>query len=223
MPKDPAFLGASLTPLASEGYEFHLVVPSAWARSSPRVWCRSSRALPVRISNSNRRRGRSQERPSHETGSSHPRPSAAERLPRPGGRGIADALAGGTDASSRARRSPASSRFGATTPSLRRTPAPGATDWQLTRVRADGGGFRSPWIEGYCSKQSVKAGETIDIMVSTRPAAADSGSSCSGWGITAAGVPGSSRNSGRSTGKISPTRRPARATATSAGGSRRPA
>jgi len=46
----------------------------------------------------------------------------------------------------------------------------GATDWQLTRVRADGDGFRSPWIEGYCSKQSVKAGESIDIMVSTAPA-----------------------------------------------------
>lgn len=47
---------------------------------------------------------------------------------------------------------------------------PGATDWQLTRVRPDGGGFRSPWIEGYCSKQSVAAGESIEIMVSTRPA-----------------------------------------------------
>jgi len=46
---------------------------------------------------------------------------------------------------------------------------PGATDWQLTRVRADRDGFRSPWIEGYCSKQSVRAGETIDIMVSTQP------------------------------------------------------
>ena len=46
---------------------------------------------------------------------------------------------------------------------------PGALDWQLTRVRADSDGFRSPWIEGYCSKQSVKAGESIDIMVSTNP------------------------------------------------------
>src|SRR6185503_18870428 len=27
-----------------------------------------------------------------------------------------------------------------------------------------------PWIEGYCSKQSVSAGESIDIMVSTNPA-----------------------------------------------------
>jgi hypothetical protein len=47
---------------------------------------------------------------------------------------------------------------------------PGAADWQLTRVRPDRAGFRSPWIEGYCSKQSVEAGETIEIMISTRPA-----------------------------------------------------
>ena len=41
---------------------------------------------------------------------------------------------------------------------------PGATDWQLTRVRLDKtGGFRSPWIEGYCSRQSVAAGDTIEI------------------------------------------------------------
>ncbi|MBK8505266.1 MAG: hypothetical protein IPL46_25560 [Saprospiraceae bacterium] len=45
----------------------------------------------------------------------------------------------------------------------------GSNDWQLTRVRADEDGFRSPWIEGYCSRQSVSAGETIDIMVSTNP------------------------------------------------------
>lgn len=45
----------------------------------------------------------------------------------------------------------------------------GARDWQLTRVRLDGGQFRSPWIEGYCSRQSVRAGESIDIAVSTNP------------------------------------------------------
>jgi hypothetical protein len=45
----------------------------------------------------------------------------------------------------------------------------GATDWQLTRVRVDRAGFRSPWVEGYCSRQSVLAGETVDIMVSTVP------------------------------------------------------
>jgi len=47
---------------------------------------------------------------------------------------------------------------------------PGATDWQLTRIRLDKiNGFRSPRIEGYCSKQSVKAGESIEIIVSTDP------------------------------------------------------
>ncbi len=47
---------------------------------------------------------------------------------------------------------------------------PGSKDWQLTRLRIDRkGGFRSPWMEGYCSSQSVEAGDTIDIMVSANP------------------------------------------------------
>ncbi len=47
----------------------------------------------------------------------------------------------------------------------------GSSDWQLTRIQLDKrDGFRSPKIEGYCSRQSVAAGEPIDIMVSTRPA-----------------------------------------------------
>ena len=47
----------------------------------------------------------------------------------------------------------------------------GARDWQLTRVRLDRrDGFRSPWIEGYCSQQSVAAGDRLQIMVSTDPA-----------------------------------------------------
>jgi hypothetical protein len=46
---------------------------------------------------------------------------------------------------------------------------PDSTDWQLTRVRIDAKNYRSPWIEGYCSKQSVRAGESIDIMVATDP------------------------------------------------------
>src|SRR5690606_4947529 len=46
---------------------------------------------------------------------------------------------------------------------------PGSTDWQLTRVRLDQTrGYRASDIEGYCSRQSVKAGETLDIMVSTK-------------------------------------------------------
>ena len=46
---------------------------------------------------------------------------------------------------------------------------PGARDWQLTRVRVDREGFRSPAIEGYCSRQSVAAGETLDVMVAANP------------------------------------------------------
>jgi hypothetical protein len=57
----------------------------------------------------------------------------------------------------------------ADSPIVRENQRPGATDWQLTRVRVDGDGFRSPWIEGYCSRQSVSAGESLDIMVSTNP------------------------------------------------------
>src|SRR5690242_2161184 len=46
---------------------------------------------------------------------------------------------------------------------------PGADDWQLTRVRPDASQHRTPWVEGYCSKQSARAGESIDVMVSTDP------------------------------------------------------
>src|SRR5262245_13197219 len=52
---------------------------------------------------------------------------------------------------------------------------PGSLDWQLTRVKIDrlekSTGFRSSLIEGYCSHQSVQAGDTMQIMVSTTPAA----------------------------------------------------
>jgi hypothetical protein len=47
---------------------------------------------------------------------------------------------------------------------------PGAADWQLTKVRMiSQNGVRSPFIEGYCSRQSVEAGEKLKIMVSTDP------------------------------------------------------
>ncbi len=55
-------------------------------------------------------------------------------------------------------------------PVKRENTKPGALDWQLTRVRTDREGFRSTWIEGYCSHQSVKAGDRLSIMVSARPA-----------------------------------------------------
>jgi hypothetical protein len=47
----------------------------------------------------------------------------------------------------------------------------GSIDWQLTRMRLDGSGYCSSLIEGYCSRQSVKAGEELDVFVSTKPAA----------------------------------------------------
>lgn len=45
----------------------------------------------------------------------------------------------------------------------------GSRDWQLTRVKVDREGFRSPAVEGYCSRQSVRAGDTIDFMLSANP------------------------------------------------------
>jgi len=46
----------------------------------------------------------------------------------------------------------------------------GSLDWQLTRVRLDvARGIRASAIEGYCSRQSVKAGESIEFFVSAKP------------------------------------------------------
>jgi len=48
---------------------------------------------------------------------------------------------------------------------------PGTRDWLPTKSRIDPKTkYRCPWIEGYCSRTSVRAGETIDIFVSTNPA-----------------------------------------------------
>ena len=48
---------------------------------------------------------------------------------------------------------------------------PGTTDWLLTNTRIDPPTqYRCPWIEGYCSKTSVTAGETIEFKISTKPA-----------------------------------------------------
>src|SRR5260221_10575121 len=49
---------------------------------------------------------------------------------------------------------------------------PGTFDWQLTRVRLDKQtGVRASVIEGYCSRQSVLAGESLHIFVGTNPLA----------------------------------------------------
>ncbi len=47
---------------------------------------------------------------------------------------------------------------------------PGTRDWLLTKTRIDAKTkYRSPWIEGYCSRATVKAGEEISFHVSTNP------------------------------------------------------
>src|SRR5262245_39222853 len=46
----------------------------------------------------------------------------------------------------------------------------GTLDWQLTYTRVDPKTlYRSPMIEGYVSRQSVAAGDTLDLFVSTDP------------------------------------------------------
>jgi len=53
---------------------------------------------------------------------------------------------------------------------------PGTRDWLLTKTRQLPGKInkilnngRCPWIEGYCSANSVRAGEKLQVMVSTNP------------------------------------------------------
>src|ERR1051325_5973845 len=46
----------------------------------------------------------------------------------------------------------------------------GTRDWLLTNTRVDPKTkYRCPWIEGYCSRTSVRAGEEISFYVSTNP------------------------------------------------------
>jgi len=50
---------------------------------------------------------------------------------------------------------------------------PGTTDWQLTYVKFDGKGkHRQSLIEGYCTRMSATAGDTLGFCVSTDPASA---------------------------------------------------
>ncbi len=47
---------------------------------------------------------------------------------------------------------------------------PGTRDWMLAKTGVDPKTkYRCPWIEGYCSRTSVKAGEKISFHVSTNP------------------------------------------------------
>jgi hypothetical protein len=50
---------------------------------------------------------------------------------------------------------------------------PGTRDWMLTNTRIDPATkYRCPWIEGYCSHTSIRAGEKLSIFVSTNPSSA---------------------------------------------------
>jgi hypothetical protein len=47
---------------------------------------------------------------------------------------------------------------------------PGTTEWMLSNTRVDPKTkYRCPWIEGYCSHTSLRAGDTLSVMVSTNP------------------------------------------------------
>jgi len=49
---------------------------------------------------------------------------------------------------------------------------PGTTDWLLDKPRIDPESrYRCPWIEGFGSHASIRAGETLQVFVSTSPAA----------------------------------------------------
>src|SRR6266566_3336914 len=49
---------------------------------------------------------------------------------------------------------------------------PGNSEWMLSRTRIDPATkYRCPWIEGYCSHSSIKAGDKLSIFVSTNPPA----------------------------------------------------
>src|SRR3954468_17893622 len=67
----------------------------------------------------------------------------------------------------------APSSFAAAQPNLIRKEnrRPGTRDWMLTNTRIDPKTkYRCPWIEGYCSRTSVSAGEQINFHVSTNSA-----------------------------------------------------
>src|SRR5437667_9182522 len=63
-----------------------------------------------------------------------------------------------------------SSRAEASAPIREENKKPGTTEWLLTNTRADPKTrYRCPWIEGYCSRTSVRPGGAIEFKVSTNP------------------------------------------------------
>jgi hypothetical protein len=92
-----------------------------------------------------------------------------ELLKGAAGLGALTALSGCASAGSRPR---VSSRHAPARPDLvrRENEKPGTTDWLLTATLIDAATkYRCPWIEGFCSVTSARAGEGISFYVSTRP------------------------------------------------------
>src|SRR2546421_12868253 len=49
----------------------------------------------------------------------------------------------------------------------------GTSEWMLTKTRIDPATkYRCPWIEGYCSHSSIKAGDELSIFCKHKPAGA---------------------------------------------------
>jgi hypothetical protein len=99
-------------------------------------------------------------------GSSDPKPSPSRRdlLRTAAAAGLTSSLAPLVVAADR----PAAAQ-----PDLIRTEndKPGTDDWMLAKTRVDPKTkYRCPWIEGYCSHTSLRAGDTLRLMVSTNPA-----------------------------------------------------
>ena len=62
-------------------------------------------------------------------------------------------------------------KSGGPNPIVRENARPGSPDWQLTKTGVDPKTkWRCPWIEGYCSHTSVRAGDELTLFVSTQPA-----------------------------------------------------
>jgi hypothetical protein len=81
--------------------------------------------------------------------------------------GAGAALTGGWDSASSFRRAAAARRNLIAWENQK----PGTRDWLPQRTGVDPKTkYRCPWIEGYCSHTSIRAGETLQIFVSTNPA-----------------------------------------------------
>lgn len=92
-----------------------------------------------------------------------------ENMDFPSRRRFLEVAAGGTASGVTAGRVAGDEKTGSSNPVVEENARVGSRDWQLTRVRLDlRGGIRASDIEGYASRQSVRAGEKIDFMVSLK-------------------------------------------------------